>query len=404
MIRRGITHAVPFLLLAVISACRPGGASHTEQPARILAQAPGSTVAGSSARLEEKIGPADQPSVARPSASAGGMKAAEGEPSPTIDAAPSATTPCSPVDLTGIDAPKERPEADAPPPATDPTKTPAVVQGDTRSRSADGMMAVYVAGGEFVMGSSDHEVDLARALCVQYSRDPNTARAACQRTAFENEQPSRRVRLAGFWIDRTEVTVGQYRRCVDDGACTPPVRLDSATRDTYFDDPGYRDYPVVWVDQGQATSYCAWAGGRLPTESEWEYAARGPDSLLFPWGDVFDGSRLNYCDASCTAGPNDPSVDDGYPNTAPAGSFPAGASWWGALDLAGNVREWVADWYGLYPIGPQTNPTGPPVGDARIPRGGSWLDTPDDVRSTNRGANAVDYARHKVGFRCAADG
>jgi formylglycine-generating enzyme required for sulfatase activity len=99
-------------------------------------------------------------------------------------------------------------------------------------------------------------------------------------------------------------------------------------------------------------------------------------------------------------GPNDPQVDDGYTDTAPVGSYPGGGSWCGALDLAGNVREWVTDWYSDYPVSHQVNPIGPPTGEYRIPRGGSWLDVPDDIRSTNRGANTPDYTRHKVGFRC----
>ena len=98
----------------------------------------------------------------------------------------------------------------------------------------------------------------------------------------------------------------------------------------------------------------------------------------------------------------DPSVDDGYPDTAPVGSFPEGISWSGALDLAGNVREWVADSYGIYALGDQVNPLGPASGTSYIPRGGSWLDRPDDTRGANRGENEADYVRHKVGFRCAA--
>ncbi len=199
------------------------------------------------------------------------------------------------------------------------------------------------------------------------------------------------------------MTNRQYRRCVDAKACAPPVDSSSYTRRSYYGNSAYDDYPVVWVTQQQASEYCRWAEARLPTEAEWEYAARGPDNRIFPWGNAFDGKRLNYCDVNCTGGPNDVTVDDGYADTAPVGTFPTGVSWVGALDLAGNVREWVADWYGRYPAGRQVNPTGPISGTSRIPRGGSWLDTPDDVRSTNRGENSTDYTRHKVGFRCARD-
>jgi serine/threonine-protein kinase len=112
---------------------------------------------------------------------------------------------------------------------------------------------------------------------------------------------------------------------------------------------------------------------------------------------------LNYCDVNCKLGPKDETVDDGYADTAPVGSFPTGVSWCGALDMAGNVREWVADWFGYYPSERQVDPTGPSSGESRIPRGGSWLDIPDDIRSTNRGENTPNYTRYKVGFRCAKE-
>ncbi|MBU0494980.1 MAG: formylglycine-generating enzyme family protein [Chloroflexi bacterium] len=312
-------------------------------------------------------------------------------PAPT--AKPASTAISSVVSVTPtLVSPARTPIAPAP--------TPANRLGDTRTRPADGATMVYVPAGEFVMGITYEQAQYTQELCKKYggAGAPNTCGHAM---AIANEKPPHAVALDGYWIDRTEVTNGQYQRCVAAGACTPPAETGSYTRESYYGDPAYDNYPVVWVTQQQAADYCVWAGAQSPTEAQWEYAARGPESLLFPWGNTFDGTRLNYCDVNCTLGPNDPSVNDGYPDTAPVGSFPTGVSWCGALDLAGNVREWVADWFRYYTKERQVNPTGPPTGRTRIPRGGSWLDRPDIVRSTNRGENAPDYTRHKVGFRCA---
>ena len=281
------------------------------------------------------------------------------------------------------------------------TPAPASKLGDTWTRPADGATMVYVPAGEFQMGSTLEQAKYALALCKEYAG--GRVLGICQAVSFDDEKPAHTVALDGFWIDRTEVTNGQYQRCVEAGDCLPPVDTGSYTRESYYGDPAYDDYPVIWVTQSQAADYCAWAGRRLPTEAEWEYAARGPEGRLFPWGDEFDGTRLNYCDAGCGTGVQDKTVNDGYAETAPVGSFPTGISWCGALDMAGDVREWVADWFGYYSSERQVNPKGPSSGDSHIPRGGCWLDTPDNTRSTNRGENAIDYTRHKVGFRCAAN-
>ncbi len=301
---------------------------------------------------------------------------------------------------------KTKPTATLAPPTATPEPTgdgQAHTVGDTWTRSADSMVMVYVPAGGFQMGSDIDDLKYAQQLCrMLYSGA--MAISACQLTMSVDERPTHTVALDGFWIDRTEVTNDQYRQCVDAEVCSPPVESGSRTRDSYYGNDAYDDYPVVWVSWQQATDYCAWAEGRLPTEAEWEYAARGPESWVFPWGDTFDGTLLNYCDANCQHGPNDETVDDGYADTAPVGTYsPAGDSWCGAQDLAGNVREWVAGWFGYYAAGRQVNPTGPSSGESRVSRGGSWLDRPDDVRSANRGQNTLDYTRHKLGFRCAGD-
>ncbi len=237
--------------------------------------------------------------------------------------------------------------------------------GDTWTRPADGMVMVYVPAGEFEMGSTGGDDD---------------------------EQPVHTVALDGFWIDRTEVTKAQYEQCVAAGACTP-----------CYGDSAYYDYPAIYVTWYQAETYCGWAGGRLPTEAEWEYAARGPEGRVFPWGDEFDGTRLNFCDANCERDWADETVDDGYAETAPVGSYPAGASWCGAQDMAGNVWEWVADSYAsdYYDRSPSRNPTGPSPWEYRVLRGGSWGFDPYYVRGANRDCFVPSNTYGHVGLRCA---
>lgn len=281
-----------------------------------------------------------------------------------------------------------------------PTPTAGPSLGDVWERTSDGMGMVYVPGGEFKMGSNYEGTAYARKLCKEYLG--KKALAICTADNFGDESPAHTVTLSSYWIDQTEVTNEQYQKCVQTGVCRLPENTGSHSRSTYYGNPDFAYYPVIFVTREQASDYCNWTGGRLPTEAEWEYAARGPESWIFPWGNDFDGTRLNYCDVNCDAGPNDPNVNDGYAETAPVGSFPSGASWVGALDMAGNVREWVADWYGPYTFDPQVNPAGPATGES-IPRGGSWLDLPSLIRSANRGGNVPGYNRNYYGFRCVQD-
>jgi len=204
------------------------------------------------------------------------------------------------------------------------------------------------------------------------------------------------VYLDTFYIDKTEVTNTQYRACVEAGVCDAPS--DTA----YYDDADYAQHPVVYVSWNDADAYCRWVGKRLPTAAEWEKAARGTDGWIYPWGNALDGSKLNFCDANCPYDWKDVSVDDGYTDTAPVGSYPAGASPYGVLDMAGNVWEWVTDWYGrnYYSRSPGRNPPGPDSGEERVVRGGSWSRDPASVRGTVRYRYLPDDTYNNVGFRC----
>jgi formylglycine-generating enzyme required for sulfatase activity len=285
------------------------------------------------------------------------------------------------------------------------TERPAPSLGDTRTRAADGMVMVYVPAGEFTMGSTDDEVDHALALCNdEYP-------GGCEREWFEDELPTHAVALDGFWIDQTEVTNAQFAAFLneegnqEEGGVTwldveSELCLIESVGDEFRPKSGYEDHPVILVSWYGAAAYCRWAGGRLPTEAQWEYAARGPEGRTFPWGNELDGTRLNYCDINCDAFWLDESFDDGYADTAPVGSYPDGASWVGALNMAGNVREWGADWLGEYPSERQENPTGPSASESnyRVVRGGGLSDVSSYVRAADRSAGHPWF--RIFGFRC----
>jgi Tol biopolymer transport system component len=266
--------------------------------------------------------------------------------------------------------------------------------GDTWIRPADGMTMVYVPAGQFEMGSNDDDVGYAMQLCNEYRDD-------CQRQWYENEQPVHMVALDGFWIDKYEVTNAQYQMCVEAGGCQAPTTCNWGT--PTYGKADKADHPVVCVDWQGAQDYCEWAGGRLPTEAEWEYAARGAARNVFPWGDTFDGTLANFCDTNCTQDWKNSGYDDGYSQTAPVGSYPDGISWCGAEDMAGNVWERVSDWYDsdYYRVSPAENPVGPSSGEYRVARGGSWRD--GSLPAAFRYYSGVPSLRtSNVGVRCGS--
>jgi formylglycine-generating enzyme required for sulfatase activity len=220
------------------------------------------------------------------------------------------------------------------------------------------------------------------------------------------EGPSHRVTLDAYWMYRLEVTNSMYQSCVADKACPKPGNLRFPSMPDYYGNPIYDDYPVVNVTYRDAAAYCKWSGGRIPTEAEWEKAARGTDGRIFAWGNEPPaGDLVNLCDQNCTQDWKVSSLNDGYRETAPVGSYPKGASPYGLLDMSGNVWEWVSDWFQniYYKTSPEKNPLGPASGTQRVIRGGSNYNGIDGVRVVARAYRSPDNNGLSIGFRCVVD-
>ena len=286
---------------------------------------------------------------------------------------------------------------------TSPTAIPTPTVLASEITDSYGHSMVLVPAGAFEMGG---DADIAVAECLKL-HEPE----GCDRNMLERIEPIHTVTLGDYYMDKYEVTNAQFTVFLNEQGNQEEAGttwLDDENGETLIlqssgswqpkDD--FANHPVVRVNWYGARAYCQWRGARLPTEAEWEKAARGTDGRLYPWGNVFDGGRLNFCDGNCSMLWASTDHDDGYSRTAPVGSYSEGVSPYGLYDMAGNVSEWVADFFDVYPGGdPESSEF---FGrEYRVARGGSW-DATGAIGTTYRAAGEPDKPSFPTGFRCAS--
>jgi len=205
----------------------------------------------------------------------------------------------------------------------------------------------------------------------------------------DDEKPVKEVYLKDFYIDKYEVTNVLYKACVNEHRCQPLTETKSTNVSRYYGSSDFDNYPVVYVDWNMATTYCKWRGARLPTEAEWEKAARGTDGRIYPWGNVIACFNANYggCGIGHTTSVGISSTESPY----------------GVYDMAGNVWEWVSSGYRPYPYDPQDGREDSNATIPRVIRGGSWGNDKHNIRSANRNYGIQTNRSALIGFRCAKD-
>jgi len=239
-------------------------------------------------------------------------------------------------------------------------------------------------------GSADNVL----AECEKFRND-------CKRDWFTNEEPIHVVETSEYYIDKYEVTNALYKVCAEAGVCQPPSITRSSTRPDYYDNSQYVDYPVIYVNWYQAQVYCKWRGARLPTEAEWEKAARGQSGYMYPWGNEFNAEGVNFCDKNCPFSWKDKNYNDNSADTASVFAYPNGTSEYGVYNMAGNVWEWTSSIMKPYPYALDDGRENQQIESERVARGGAWDSSGDGSLLTVRRIQFKPYDfRDILGFRC----